>query len=158
MRDKQITEIKLRPIAFVQNSRKEPLDDNWEEIITDIVLANDIPEVALLNISLFSHLEIIYFFNKVKAEEIKFSGHPRGNTSYPEMGIFAQRKKDRPNQLGLCTVQLLKCEGRTLTVKFLDAIDGTPVLDIKPVMKEFETKGEIREAAWVSNLMKQYWK
>ncbi len=74
------------------------------------------------------------------------------------MGIFAQRKKDRPNSIGLCTVELLQHNGRTLKVKYLDAIDGTPILDIKPVFKEFQPKGEIKQPTWVSDLMKNYWK
>jgi tRNA (Thr-GGU) A37 N-methylase len=73
------------------------------------------------------------------------------------VGIFGQRKKDRPNQIGLCTVQLLEHNGRTIKVKYLDAIDGTPILDIKPVFKEFQPKGEIRQPIWVADLMKNYW-
>ena len=73
------------------------------------------------------------------------------------MGIYAQRKKDRPNQLGLCTVELVVHIGRTIKVKYLDAIDGTPVLDIKPVFKEFEVKGDIKQPQWSVELMKDYW-
>jgi tRNA (adenine37-N6)-methyltransferase len=86
-----------------------------------------------------------------------YSGRPRGNPAYPVMGIFCQRKKDRPNKLGLCTVALLEHKGRTIIVQGLDAIDGTPILDIKPVFKEFQTKGNIRQPEWVADLMKNYW-
>lgn len=150
-------EITLKPVAFVKNSRKEPIDDNWASITAEIVLADDLPTETLLNIGHFSHLEIIYYFDKVQPGEIVFFGHPRGNKNYPPTGIFGQRKKDRPNAIGLATVELVAHHGRTLTVNYLDAIDGTPVLDIKPVMKEFEPNGEIRQPEWVSDLMKQYW-
>ncbi len=150
--------IELQPIAFVKNTRTQPTDDFWGSVISEIELEKGVPEEALSNIDLFSHLEIIYSFNKSKPEDVVFSGRPRGNPLYPLMGIFAQRKKDRPNAIGLCTVELIKHEGRIITVKNLDAIDGTPVLDIKPVMKEFQPKGEIRQAEWVSDLMKDYWK
>lgn len=150
-------EIILKPIAKVKNSRKEPIDDNWEAIISEIELAEDIPTDAFASISDFSHLEIIYYFDKVKPEDIVFTGRPRGNPNYPLVGIFGQRKKDRPNQIGLCTVQLLEHNGRTITVKYLDAIDGTPVLDIKPVFKEFQPQGQIRQPNWVDDLMKNYW-
>lgn len=150
-------EIKLTPIATVKNSRATPIDDNWEEIVAEIELADHIPTEALENISDFSHLEIIYYFDKVKPEDIVYSGRPRGNPNYPLVGIFGQRKKDRPNQIGLCTVQLLEHNGRTITVKYLDAIDGTPVLDIKPVFKEFQPQGQIRQPNWVDDLMKNYW-
>lgn len=101
-------EIKLLPIAIVKNSRTEPIDDNWETIIADIELAEHIPTEAFENISDFSHLEIIYYFDKVKKDDIVFSGRPRGNPNYPFVGIFGQRKKDRPNQIGLCTVELIE--------------------------------------------------
>lgn len=151
-------EVVLKPIATVKNSRKEPIDDYWETIIADIELADHIPTEAFASISDFSHLEIIYYFDKVKEDDIVFSGRPRGNPNYPLVGIFGQRKKDRPNQIGLTTVELLEHDGRTLKVKFLDAIDGTPILDIKPVFKEFQPKTEIKQPAWVADLMKSYWK
>ncbi len=151
-------EIKLQPIASVKNTRTEPIDDNWETITADIELADDIPTEAFDSISDFSHLEIIYYFDKVNKEDIVFSGRPRGNPNYPLVGIFGQRKKDRPNTIGLATVELLGHKGRTIKVKFLDAIDGTPVLDIKPVFKEFQLKAEIRQPVWVADVMKNYWK
>ena len=151
-------EIKLQSIATVKNSRTEPVDDHWETIIAEIELADNIPTEAFNNISDFSHLEIIYYFDKVKKENIVFSGRPRSNPNYPLIGIFGQRKKDRPNTIGLATVELLEHNARTIKVKFLDAIDGTPILDIKPVFKEFQAKGEIRQPAWVTELMKSYWK
>lgn len=151
-------EIVLKPIATVKNTRKEPIDDNWETILADIELAEHIPTEAFETISDFSHLEIIYYFDKVKSNDIVFSGRPRGNPDYPLVGIFGQRKKDRPNQIGLTTVELLEHNGRTLKVKYLDAIDGTPILDIKPVFREFQPKTEIKQPAWVTDLMKKYWK
>ena len=151
-------EIKLKPVASVKNSRLTPTDDHWQEVISEIELDKNIPTEAFENISQFSHLEIIYFFDKVESKDIVFSGRPRGNFNYPVMGIFAQRKKDRPNMIGLCTVELLEHKGRTLKVKYLDAIDGTPILDIKPLFIEFQPKAEIKQPAWVSDLMRSYWK
>ena len=151
-------EITFTPIATVKNSRLVPKDDFWGEIVSEIELADWIPVEAFDGISEFSHLEIIYYFDKVDPKDIVFSGRPRGNPEYPHVGIFCMRKKDRPNPIGLCTVELLEHSGRIITVKNLDAIDGTPVLDIKPVYKEFQPKGEIRQPEWVSDLMKDYWK
>lgn len=151
-------EIILQPIAIVKNSRTAPTDDHWETILSEIVLADHIPAEALEGISGFSHLEIIYYFNQVNQKDIVFSGRPRGNPDYPLTGIFAQRKKDRPNPIGLTTVELIAHQGRTLSVKYLDAIDGTPVLDIKPVFKEFQVRSGIRQPAWVQDLMKNYWR
>jgi len=150
-------EIRLTPVAFVSNSRTTATDDNWGEIISEITLADGTPDEAFSNIGEFSQLEIIYWFDRADSSQMVFAGRPRGNPAYPEMGIFSQRKKDRPNRIGLCTVELLAHEGRTIRVKFLDAIEGSPVLDIKPVFREFRLPGEIRQPAWVSDLMKNYW-
>src|SRR6185312_7604784 len=110
-------DIIVTPIAYVRNSRTEPIDDNWEAITAEIVLADHIPTEALESISDFSHLEIIYHFDQVGGDDIVFAGRPRGNPKYPYTGIFGQRKKDRPNTIGLCTVELLEHNDRTLKVK-----------------------------------------
>ncbi|MER3465482.1 MAG: tRNA (N6-threonylcarbamoyladenosine(37)-N6)-methyltransferase TrmO [Chitinophagaceae bacterium] len=150
-------QINLSPIAFVKNSRKEPIDDHWEEITSEIELAEDIPTEAFEKIELFSHLEIIFYLNKVDNDKIVFARRPRGNVDYPMMGILAQRNKDRPNAIGLTTVELVAHYGRNITVRYLDAIDGTPILDIKPVFKGFQPQGEIKQPDWVADLMKNYW-
>lgn len=150
-------EITVKPIATVHSDRREPFDDDWDEIVSEIVLAEHIPTEALLGISDFSHLEVVYLFDRVPDDAVVFSGRPRGNPNHPLVGIFAQRKKDRPNKIGICTVELVCVNGRTLTVKRLDAIDGTPVLDIKPVFKEFLAAGEVRQPQWTTELMKRYW-
>ncbi|PFH92699.1 tRNA (N6-threonylcarbamoyladenosine(37)-N6)-methyltransferase TrmO [Bacillus sp. AFS088145] len=148
----------INPIAFVKNSRKEIEDDHWGSIISEIELVEEFNEEALSGISDFSHLEIIFYFNKVTDEMIQYNArHPRNNIQYPKVGIFAQRGKNRPNKLGLTSVELLKHSGRILTVKGLDAIDGTPIIDIKPIMKEFLPKGEIKQADWSKALMEKYW-
>ncbi len=151
-------EIKLTPVGIVRNSRKTPVDDHWGTVVSEIELAPHLPDEAFSQIADFSHLEIIYYFNQANPSDIVFSGRPRRNPAYPVVGIFGQRKKDRPNSLGLCTVQLLKQERRIITVCGLDAIDHTPVLDIKPVFREFQPKGIIRQPGWVEDLMKAYWK
>ena len=151
-------DITLRPIAIVNNKRDAATDDFWGDVISEITLLPHIPAEAFSGIENFSHLEIIYFFDKADQSKIVYSGRPRGNPNWPECGIFSQRKKDRPNQIGLCRVELVKHTSNTITVKYLDAINGTPVLDIKPVFKEFGQKTAIRQPDWVAELMSDYWK
>lgn len=83
--------------------------------------------------------------------------HPRGNEQWPKVGIFAQRAKSRPNRLGVSVCRLVAVEALTITVQALDAIDGTPVLDLKPYMREFGPRGEVRQPAWSHELMATYW-
>ena len=150
--------ISLDPIGFVINERKSVTDDFWGNVISEIQLAPHIPQEAFDCIEDFSHLEIIYYFDQVAEANIVFSGRPRGNPDYPLVGIFGQRKKDRPNRIGLCTVELIEHKDSSITVKWLDAINGSPVLDIKPVMKEFSPQGMVRQPSWVKDLMRNYWK
>jgi tRNA-Thr(GGU) m(6)t(6)A37 methyltransferase TsaA len=151
-------DIILQPVAFVKNSRKDLSDDYWGSVVSEIELTEALPAEALNGIETFSHLEIIFYFDKADKSKAVFKGHPRGNKEWPEVGIFAQRKKDRPNAIGLTIVELIKRAGNTITVRWLDAIDGTPVLDIKPVMKEFLPASLIRQPSWAAELMKDYWK
>lgn len=151
--------ITLTPIATVKNSRVDVEDDNWGDVLSIIELDASMPEDALFEIEHFSHAEIIYFFHKVDEKKIETgSRHPRNNPAYPNVGILSQRGKNRPNRLGATIVHVLKREGRQLHVQGLDAINGTPILDIKPVMKEFLPRGEVRQPEWATDLMKNYWR
>ncbi|MET1014529.1 MAG: SAM-dependent methyltransferase [Paenisporosarcina sp.] len=146
------------PIAFVNNNRKEIEDDKWGSIISTIELAENINESSLIGINEFSHLEIIFYFDKVSDDKIQYEArHPRNNKEYPQIGIFAQRGKNRPNKLGVTIVELVELKQRKLIVKGLDAIDGTPIIDIKPVMKEFLPKDEVVQPKWSISLMENYW-
>lgn len=148
----------IQPIAYVNNNRKEIVDDNWGSILSTIELAENINTSSLKGINEFSHLEIIFYFDKVSDHQIQYEArHPRNNQAYPEVGIFAQRGKNRPNKLGVTMVELVDVKERALIVKGLDAIDGTPIIDMKPVMKEFLPKGEVRQPNWSISLMENYW-
>ncbi len=150
--------ILIEPIGIVKNTRKDLSDDYWGAIISEIELLPHVPAEAFDGIETFSHAEIIFQFNQVDKNKIVFAGHPRGNKDWPSVGIFSQRKKDRPNALGLTIVEIVKQEGNKLFVKYLDAIDDTPIIDIKPVMKEFLPNSPIKQPEWSSELMKEYWK
>ncbi len=151
--------IELTPIAVVSNDRKTPTDDHWDEVVSTLTLVDPLQASALQGIELFSHVEVIFFFDQVEERKIESgSRHPRSNPDWPEMGIFAQRGKDRPNRIGATICRLLKHEGNSITVRGLDALDGTPVLDIKPVMREFLPPEDVRQPDWVAELMKDYWK
>jgi len=151
-------DILIKPVAFVKNSRKNLSDDFWGDIVSEIVLDDSIPGESLNGIEDFSHVEIIFFFHEA-GSKVNYARHPRGDKNLPVTGIFAQRAKDRPNRLGLTMARLIKKEGRTLFVDHFDGIDGTPVIDIKAVMKTFLVdKNEVTEPKWVGDMLKDYWK
>ncbi|MGD8415800.1 MAG: SAM-dependent methyltransferase, partial [Pseudomonadales bacterium] len=106
----------------------------------------------------FSHVEVIYVFDKVDSSKIVTGArHPRNNKNWPRIGIFAQRGKNRPNRLGSTICRVASIDGRTLVVDELDAIDGTPVIDLKPVMSEFLPRTSVSQPSWSKELMQQYW-
>ncbi len=149
----------VQPIAFVHNERKEIKDDEWGEVRSCITLTDMYTEESIQGIEDFSHIEVIFYFHKVTDEQIQYSArHPRNNSNYPKVGILAQRGKNRPNRIGATIVKVIRRDGKTIVVEGLDAIDGTPILDIKPVMKEFIPREEIKQPEWATDIMKQYWK
>jgi tRNA (adenine37-N6)-methyltransferase len=151
-------DIVLHPVAYVHNKRLIPEDDNWGDIVSEIVLDEALPAKSLENIDMFSHAEVLFYFHiAAQHENIVMSRHPRGNQNWPKMGVFAQRNKDRPNFIGVSIVKIIRLEGRSLFVQGLDAIDGTPVLDIKPVMAEFLPREPLQQPEWSHELMHHYW-
>lgn len=150
--------IALRPIGHVVGGRLQPIDDDWASVTADIVLDDWLPEDATAGLGEFSHVDVIFHFDRVDTTTVHLGArHPRNNTDWPAVGIFAQRAKARPNRLGLTTCELLGVEGRVLRVRGLDAIDGSPVLDIKPAMQEFLPRTPLRQPDWSRELMRGYW-
>jgi tRNA-Thr(GGU) m(6)t(6)A37 methyltransferase TsaA len=149
----------LKAIGTVRSARNAPDDDGWDTIPTRIELdPAQFTADATAGLSDFSHIEVIYHFDRVGNDEVQTGArHPRGRKDWPLVGIFAQRGKGRPNRLGVTICKLLAADGLTLTVQGLDAIEGTPVIDVKPVMQGFLPRGEIREPQWAQEIMRTYW-
>lgn len=148
----------VTPIGHVRCARAEPVDDDWDSVPASIELLLEFGDEALMGLDAFSHAEIIYLFDKVQPAEITSTArHPRGRKDWPRVGIFAQRGKGRPNRLGATICRIVSVKGRTLSVTGLDAIDGTPVLDIKPVMQGFLPRSRVSEPAWAAEIMAGYW-
>jgi tRNA-Thr(GGU) m(6)t(6)A37 methyltransferase TsaA len=148
----------MNPVARVLSPRNGLDDNNWGTVVSRIELAEGFCDASFDGIESFSHLEVIFFFDQIPEEQIeRRSRHPRGDTTWPKVGIFAQRGSVRPNRIGATIVRLEKREGRVLTVQGLDAVDGTPVLDIKPVMTEFLPRERVRQPGWAGELMRGYW-
>ena len=151
--------VALDPIGRVRGGRAAPDDDDWGAVEARIELdtARFGPE-ALLGLDGFSHAEVVFLFDRLPEDQISTGARrPRGNPDWPLVGIFAQRGRNRPNRLGVSACQVLRVEGTVLHVRGLDAIDGTPVLDIKPVMSGFQPRGAIREPDWARAIMERYW-
>jgi tRNA-Thr(GGU) m(6)t(6)A37 methyltransferase TsaA len=148
----------IEPIAFVSAVRAHAEDDFWGGEEACIALSERFTAEALAGIAEFSHVEILFLFHEVDPSKIVMGArHPRNNQAWPLVGIFAQRNRNRPNRIGSTICRVVRVEGARLFVSELDAIDGTPVVDIKPVMAEFLPRQEVRQPAWSHELMRQYW-
>jgi tRNA (adenine37-N6)-methyltransferase len=154
-----VTSYEVTPIGWVRSTRDEAIDDDWESVGATITLDPDrFTAASLAGLAEFSHVEIVFLFDRVDHGEVQVGArHPRGNSDWPSVGIFAQRAKMRPNRLGVTVCRLTGIDDITLALEALDAIDGTPVLDVKPVMAEFLPRGEVRQPEWSRELMATYW-
>jgi len=151
--------IELKPIGHVVSQRDEAQDDYWDAVKCSIQLDSQqfTPE-ALAGLDSFSHIEVIYYMHQVDPKKIQTGArHPRHNYDWPKVGIFCQRAKNRPNQIGTTVCRLEKVEGLSLEVLGLDAINGTPIIDLKPWVKEFGPRGVVKQPGWMTELMQNYW-
>ncbi|MDH2904430.1 MAG: SAM-dependent methyltransferase [Actinomycetota bacterium] len=149
--------LSVRAVAYIRNERSEALDDNWDDVVSTVELATDVPSEALNGLDEFSHVEIVFFADW--AEDVPpapWHRHPRGNENWPDVGVFAQRNKDRPNRILLTTVEIEEIGPRFVRVRGLDGIDGTPVLDIKPVFHWSVPRSEVRAPQWSEELGENY--
>ena len=153
------TSFTVTPIGRVESERADPIDDDWGDVVATIRLDEQRfgPDV-LAGLADFSHVEVLFLFDRVDEGSVELSArHPRGNRDWPLVGIFAQRAKGRPNRLGSTTCELVAVDELAVRVRGLDAIDGTPVLDLKPYVREFGPRGPIAQPAWIGELMQRYW-
>ena len=153
------TTFTLKAIGRVRCERKEPIDDDWDSFPATIELDTTVFRAdALQGLEGFSHVEVLYVFDRVSEADVTSGArHPRGRADWPRIGIFAQRGKNRPNRIGATICRVVSVEGAQLRVLGLDAIDGTPVIDLKPVMSGFQPRGDFREPAWAQEIMRAYW-
>lgn len=146
----------VEAIGWVRGPVSEPVDEAWGAVESSIVVKPAL-RPGLRGLADFSHLVVVTFLHRARFEPQRhLLRRPRGLAEMPELGIFAQRAKDRPNPLGVTTVPIVALREDGVAVRGLDAVDGTPVLDLKPYFVEFDAVGEARTPPWVAALMRGY--
>ncbi len=149
-------ELKIGVIAYVENDVNEQMDVNWGNITSRIRLLEDYVG-GLTGLESFSHAMILTYLHEAKfTRERHLERRPRNLPEMPLVGIFSQRAKDRPNPIGLTSVKILEVGTDFLLVKGLDAINGTPVLDIKPYYPQYDRISNADVPEWVNRLMEKY--
>ena len=149
----------ITPIGWVRGGRVEAVDDDWACVESVIEIeSSTFPAESLAGLEDFSHLDVVYVFHQVSTDSVETRARrPRGNPEWPEVGIFAQRARMRPNRIGVTTCEIIAVETNAVRVRGLDAIDGTPVIDLKPYMTGFAPRSEVRQPRWALELMANYW-
>lgn len=149
----------MHPIGRVVGGRAEAVDDNWDDETATIELdPTEVEAGATDGLADFSHVEVVFCFDQVDEDAVcRGTRHPRGRADWPSVGILAQRAKDRPNRIGVTVCRVVGVGSHSIEVTGLDAIDGTPVFDVKPFLVEFAPRGEIRQPSWSTELMAGYW-
>jgi len=148
--------MQMRPIGIIRTGAKEKTDQGWGAVRSDIVIRDDLKD-GLCGLADFSHAIVVTHLHEAEfIPEKHLTRHPRGRADLPLLGIFAQRAKDRPNPIGVTAVRIVGVSDGVLTVAGLDAIDGTPVLDIKPYVPQFDRREDVVVPAWVDEIMESY--
>jgi tRNA (adenine37-N6)-methyltransferase len=150
--------VELVPLGVVRSARTDLSDDGWASERSTIELdPSQLEPDAVAGLEEFSHIEVVFQFHRVAAAGVERGARrPRGREDLPAVGILAQRAKRRPNRLGLSSCRLLAVRGLALDVEGLDAIDGTPILDIKPYFRGFAPRDATREPAGAADVMAEY--
>ena len=144
-----LSNMTLKPIGFVRNEIKQPAMLDFKNIVSEIVIDSSLTE-ALDSLDEFSHIIVLYWMHRSDRQP-PLKIHPRGKAELPLVGLFATRSPNRPNPVGKATVRLLERRDNILRVEGLDAIDGTPVIDIKPYIPHNDSMDNARVPPWITS-------
>jgi tRNA-Thr(GGU) m(6)t(6)A37 methyltransferase TsaA len=146
----------ITPIGVIRSPRTELTNEWWGEITARIELDPQIFQPgATSGLTDYSHVEVVYAFH-LSTRTCTADQHPRHNPSWPRTGILAQRAPNRPNHIGVTVCELIEADTFSLTVRGLDALDGSPLLDVKPYLREFAPRGPVRQPDYTDELMRNY--
>lgn len=150
--------MEIAAIGTVSSPRTDPSDTTgWGDVVARIHLVEALGRRSLEGLADFSHVDILYWFDRVvRRPDYVEPRRARGREDMPMLGVFASRGPNRPNPIGVSACRLIDVGDTWLTVRGLDAVDGTPILDIKPVMAQLIPCG-VEEPEWSSRLMRDYY-
>lgn len=147
--------ITMTPVGIVHTEAQDAIDTDWGKIISEIYVDEAFTD-GLKGLDDWSHIVVIFSMHETPFNAGEhLVNRPRNREDMPEVGTFAQRSRFTPNTIGITAVQLLGVEGNIIRVKGLDAIDGTPVLDIKPYAPFYDGVREALVPAWFIRLMQR---
>ncbi len=139
----------LKPIGVVRSDVKESVHGGWADVVSKLEIGDEFAG-GLTGLEDYSHVTVVYWMDQV--DSCTITHVPQGRTDVPEVGIFACRCPTRPNPIAISTAELVKIDGRVLTVRGLDALDGTPVIDVKPYTPQYDLREKAKTPDWVNRL------
>lgn len=142
----------VKSIGVVRNGLHEPpaIRDDWAKVISEIVIDPELTG-ALEGIEEFSHIIVLYWMHRLREKEIPLKQRPRTQKDRPLRGLFTLRSPNRPNPIGKTTVRLLERRDNVLKIEGLDALDGSPVIDIKPYLPGYDVAADATVPDWISH-------
>jgi len=147
----ELPSMTLKPIGIVRKGIKQAaVKHDWEKKVSDIIINTSLTE-ALDGLEEFSHIVVLYWMHQAMSGEVPLKIHPRGKQELPLLGLFATRTPNRPNRIGIATVRLLERQGNILRVEGLDAIEGTPVIDIKSYIPGYDSVANTKVPPWITS-------
>jgi tRNA-Thr(GGU) m(6)t(6)A37 methyltransferase TsaA len=145
-----------KEIGRVRSDIIEMIDENWGDVISSLVIKEEY-SLGLTGLDGFTHIIVIFHMHRADYDrDSHLVRHPQERIELPKLGIFAQRAKHRPNPIGITAVELLSVEGNIVKVRGLDAIDDTPIIDIKPYFPAYDIRSEAKIPDWVEEIMRPY--
>ncbi len=140
----------LKAIDIVRNELKESTKQDSSKVVSEIVIDSSLAE-ALDSLDGFSHIIVLYWMHQLDhSNGFPLKVHPKGRLEVTPVGVFASRSPNRPNPIGKATVRLLGRQGNKLKVEGLDAVDGTPVIDLKPYLPGYDSVDNAKVPPWVT--------
>jgi tRNA-Thr(GGU) m(6)t(6)A37 methyltransferase TsaA len=147
--------VTLEVIATVRNGRHDFVDADWDAVESRIE-PRDRFRPALEGLEQFTHALVVFYMHRLPDDEPPtLTRRPRGRADMPLLGVFAQRGRMRPNPIGVTAASIVSVATDALVVRGLDALDGTPVLDLKPYVPAFDRR-DARVPPWMDRLMEDY--
>jgi len=145
----ELPSMTLKAIGIVRSEIKQPTGQDSEQIVSDIVIDSSLTE-ALDDLDGFSHIIVLYWMHRATNRLLRTKVHPMGRQEVPLVGLFSTRSPNRPNPIGKATVRLLERRDNILRVEGLDAIEGTPVIDIKPYIPGYDSVANTKVPPWIT--------
>ena len=143
------SEATLKPIGLVRNDVKRTIRHGWSKVESIVDVSPEF-STSLDGLEDFSHIIVLFWMHRTEGE-VPVKVHPQGRNDLPLVGLFSTRAPHRPNSIGMTVAKLLGRSGNRLRVLGLDAVDGSPVLDIKPYLPG-DSVPEAHYPDWVGKL------